>query len=1070
MFKKVNTKLDATGGFSAFIEREKEIEKFWNDNKIFEKSLNERDKRNSFVFYDGPPTANGKPHIGHVETRAFKDLIPRYHTMKGSFVPRKAGWDTHGLPVELEVEKKLNLDSKKQIEEYGIAPFIEECKTSVWKYKEMWEEFSKRVAFWADMDNPYITYEDNYIESIWWALKTIWEKGLLYKGFKTVPYCPRCGTPLSSHEVAQGYELVKDTTAIARFKCVDEDAYMLAWTTTPWTLPSNVGLCVNANFDYVKVKAIDGNTYYLAKELCDNVFAKFLNDEIKDVKQTYEILETFKGSKLEGKKYISLFDCTKMEVEKKKGKAFFVTCDDYVTLTDGTGIVHIAPAFGEDDSRVGKKYELAFVQFVDEAGKLTSQTPFAGIYVKDADKLILEDLEKRGLLFSTMKVEHDYPHCWRCHTPLIYYARETWFIKMTAVKDEMIKNNNMINWVPESVGKGRFGDWLNNLQDWGISRNRYWGTPLNIWECECGHREAIGSIKELKEKSTNYDQVVAETEKTGIKFNLHRPHIDKVKIKCPHCGKEMTRVPEVIDCWFDSGAMPYAQQHYPFENKEVFEQQFPADFICEAVDQTRGWFYSLLAESTLLFNKPCFKNVLVLGHVVDKDGKKMSKSKGNSVDPMDALNTYGSDGVRWFFYKNCAPWLPKRFYGQAVSDEQNKFLVTLNNAYAFFVLYANIDNFDPTKYKLDYNNLNMMDKWLFSRLNTLIKNVDNNLSELKVMESADQIDSFVDELSNWYIRRNRERFWAHGMEQDKINAYLTLWTALSTLSKIIAPFTPFIAEEIFRNLVYTVDKSVESVHLAMFPTCDESQIDIELERKMNEAIKITALGRSARNEANIKNRQPLNKVMISKSENLSDYFLEIIRMELNCKSIEALDDISEYSEYVLKPQLKTLGPKYGKNLGLIKDALSKADANKLLSDLNKNGKVEIVSGDFKAELTKDDILVEAAKKGGYVTALEGSTVVVLDTNITEELKEEGFMREVIARVQNMRKEADFEVMDLIKIYIKSDDAIKSLISKNEKMVTGDCMAKEIIYDNASGFVKDWEIDGKSITIGVEKIK
>ena len=817
MYKQVPTSLN-------FVDREKAVEKFWEDNNIFKKSMEHRKEGETYTFYDGPPTANGKPHIGHVETRTIKDMIPRYRTMKGYMVPRKAGWDTHGLPVELEVEKLLGLDGKEQIEEYGLAPFIDKCKESVWKYKGMWEDFSRTVGFWADMDNPYVTYDDNFIESEWWALKTIWDKGLLYKGFKIVPYCPRCGTPLSSHEVAQGYKAVKERSAIVRFKVKGEDAYFLAWTTTPWTLPSNVALCVNPEETYLKVKAADGYTYYIAKALADKVLGR-LAEEGKDA---YEVLETYVGKDLEYKEYEPLYKCAGDAAEKQKKKAHFVTCDGYVTMTDGTGIVHIAPAFGEDDSRIGRNYELPFVQFVDGKGDLTAETPYAGKFVKDADPLVLKDLDAEGKLFDAPKFEHDYPFCWRCDTPLIYYARESWFIKMTAVKDDLVRNNKTINWIPASIGEGRFGNWLENIQDWGVSRNRYWGTPLNIWECECGHQHSIGSREELYKMSGN------EKAKT---VEFHRPYIDEITITCPECGGQMKRVPEVIDCWFDSGAMPFAQHHYPFENKDLFEQQFPADFISEAVDQTRGWFYSLLAESTLLFNKAPYKNVIVMGHVQDENGQKMSKSKGNAVDPFNALETYGADAIRWYFYTSSAPWLPKRFSGKAVQEGQRKFMGTLWNTYAFFVLYANIDNFDASKYTLEYDKLPVMDKWLLSKLNSTVAEVDSNLDQYRIPEAAKALQDFVDEMSNWYVRRSRERFWAKGMEQDKINAYMTLYTALVTICKAAAPMIPFMTEDIYQNLVRSNDANApESIHLCDFPVVNKDHIDKKLEEDMEDVL------------------------------------------------------------------------------------------------------------------------------------------------------------------------------------------------------------------------------------------
>ena len=857
MYKQVPTSLN-------FVDREKAVEKFWEDNDIFKKSMEHRKEGETYTFYDGPPTANGKPHIGHVETRTIKDMIPRYRTMKGYMVPRKAGWDTHGLPVELEVEKMLGLDGKEQIEEYGLAPFIDKCKESVWKYKGMWEDFSRTVGFWADMDNPYVTYDDNFIESEWWALKTIWDKGLLYKGFKIVPYCPRCGTPLSSHEVAQGYKAVKERSAIVRFKVKGEDAYFLAWTTTPWTLPSNVALCVNPEETYLKVKAADGYTYYIAKALADKV----LGSLAEEGKAAYEVLETYVGKDLEYKEYEPLYKCAGDAAEKQKKKAHFVTCDDYVTMTDGTGIVHIAPAFGEDDSRIGRNYELPFVQFVDGKGDLTAETPYAGKFVKDADPLVLKDLDAEGKLFDAPKFEHDYPFCWRCDTPLIYYARESWFIKMTAVKDDLVRNNKTINWIPASIGEGRFGNWLENIQDWGVSRNRYWGTPLNIWECECGHQHSIGSREELYKMSGN------EKAKT---VEFHRPYIDEITITCPECGKQMKRVPEVIDCWFDSGAMPFAQHHYPFENKDLFEQQFPANFISEAVDQTRGWFYSLLAESTLLFNKAPYKNVIVMGHVQDENGQKMSKSKGNAVDPFNALETYGADAIRWYFYTSSAPWLPKRFSGKAVQEGQRKFMGTLWNTYAFFVLYANIDNFDASKYTLEYDKLPVMDKWLLSKLNSTVAEVDSNLDQYRIPEAAKALQDFVDEMSNWYVRRSRERFWAKGMEQDKINAYMTLYTALVTICKAAAPMIPFMTEDIYQNLVRSNDANApESIHLCDFPVVNKDHIDKKLEEDMEDVLDAVVMGRACRNDAAIKNRQPISRMYIKADFTLSEFYHEII--------------------------------------------------------------------------------------------------------------------------------------------------------------------------------------------------
>ena len=1052
MYNKVSTNMN-------FVEREKEIEKFWRDNDIFKKSMENRKEGETYTFYDGPPTANGKPHIGHVLTRVIKDMIPRYQTMKGKMVPRKAGWDTHGLPVELEVEKLLGLDGKEQIEEYGLDPFIKKCKESVWKYKGMWEDFSETVGFWADMDNPYVTYDDNFIESEWWALKQIWDKKLLYKGFKIVPYCPRCGTPLSSHEVAQGYKDVKERSAIARFKVKDEDAYILAWTTTPWTLPSNVALCVNPNETYVKVKAGDGYTYYMAEALLDSVLGK-LADEENGVK-AYEILETYKGSDLENKEYEPLFDFAKDIIAKQHKKAYYVTCDTYVTMGDGTGVVHIAPAFGEDDAQVGRKYDLPFVQLVNGKGEMTEETPYAGVFCKKADPMVLKDLEEKGLLFDAPKFEHSYPHCWRCDTPLIYYARESWFIKMTAVKDDLVRNNNTVNWIPESIGKGRFGDWLENIQDWGISRNRYWGTPLNVWECECGHQECIGSRAELAEKSGNPDAAQVE---------LHRPYIDAVTIKCPDCGKEMHRVPEVIDCWFDSGAMPFAQHHYPFENKEVFEQQFPAKFISEAVDQTRGWFYSLMAESTLLFNKAPYENVIVLGHVQDENGQKMSKSKGNAVDPFDALQTHGADAIRWYFYENSAPWLPNRFHDKAVTEGQRKFMGTIWNTYAFFVLYANIDNFDATKYTLEYDKLPVMDKWLLSKLNTLVKTVDENLGNYRIPEAARALDSFVDEMSNWYVRRSRDRFWAKGMEQDKINAYMTLYTALVTVAKTAAPMIPFMTEDIYQNLVRNLDPTApESIHLCDFPVANEQHIDKELEDNMEAVLKIVVIGRACRNTANIKTKQPIGKMYVKADFALSEYFVEIIEDELNVKSVEFTEDVSAFTSYTFKPQLRTVGPKYGKLLGGIRQALTDINGTAAMNELRTNGVLKLDINGNDVELTEEDLLIETAQTEGYVSESDGETSVVLDTNLTPELIEEGFVREIISKIQTMRKEAGFEVMDKIVVYAHGNDKIQDVMKAHEDEIKSEVLADEMVLGETDGYVKEWNINKEAVTMGVKKL-
>ena len=1051
VYRKVDTNLN-------FVDREKEVEKFWKDNKIFEKSMDSRKEGETYTFYDGPPTANGKPHIGHVLTRVIKDMIPRYRTMKGYMVPRKAGWDTHGLPVELEVEKKLGLDGKEQIEEYGMEPFIQQCKESVWKYKGMWEDFSSTVGFWADMEHPYVTYDNNFIESEWWALKEIWEKGLLYKGFKIVPYCPRCGTPLSAQEVSQGYKTVKERSAIVRFKVVGEDAYFLAWTTTPWTLPSNVALCVNPDEIYCKVKAADGYTYYMAEALLDKVLGKLAKDD----EPAYEILEKYKGTDLERKEYEPLFACTGEAAAKQHKKAHFVTCDNYVTMSDGTGIVHIAPAFGEDDSRVGREYDLPFVQFVDGQGNMTKETPYAGVFVKKADPMVLTDLDKEGKLFDAPKFEHDYPHCWRCDTPLIYYARESWFIKMTAVKDDLIRNNNTINWIPESIGKGRFGDWLENVQDWGISRNRYWGTPLNIWQCECGHMESVGSRQDLYEKSGD------ERAKT---IELHRPYIDDITMKCPDCGKTMHRVPEVIDCWFDSGAMPFAQHHYPFENKDLFEQQFPADFISEAVDQTRGWFYSLLAESTLLFNKAPYKNVIVLGHVQDENGQKMSKSKGNAVDPFDALNKYGADAIRWYFYINSAPWLPNRFHGKAVVEGQRKFMSTLWNTYAFFVLYANIDNFDATKYTLNYDKLPVMDKWLLSKLNTMVKTVDADLGSYKIPEAARALQEFVDDMSNWYVRRSRERFWAKGMEQDKINAYMTLYTALVTVAKAAAPMIPFMTEDIYQNLVRSIDADApESIHLCDYPEVNEAWIDKDLEANMEELLEIVVLGRACRNTANIKNRQPIGTMYVKAEKAMDKFYTDIIADELNVKEVKFADDVESFISYSFKPQLRTVGPKYGKLLNGIRTALSEVDGTAAMKELRDNGVLVLDIAGNRVELAEEDLLIETAQSEGYVTETDGETSVVLDTNLTPELIQEGFVREIISKVQTMRKEAGFEVMDKIIVYAKDNDKIMDIMKANQDEIKREVLAENIILGEAEGYTKEWNINKEAVTLGVSKVQ
>ena len=1046
MYEKVSTKLD-------FTSREEKVLEFWKENKVFEKSIEEKKDLPTYTFYDGPPTANGKPHIGHVLTRVIKDMIPRYQTMKGHKIIRKAGWDTHGLPVELEIEKKLGIDGKEQIEAYGLDPFIRQCKESVWQYKGMWEEFSGKVGFWADMDNPYVTYHNSFIESEWWALKKIWDDGLLYKGFKIVPYCPRCGTPLSSHEVAQGYKTVKEKSAIVRFKVVGEDAYFLAWTTTPWTLPSNVALCVNPDETYCKVKAADGRTYYMAEALLDTVLGKLAEEG----KAAYEVLEKYKGIDLERKEYEPLFECTKNKVASLPEKGHYITCDSYVTMSDGTGIVHIAPAFGEDDAQVGRKYELPFVQFVNGKGEMTEDTPYAGMWVKDADKQVLIDLDAAGLLFDAPKFEHEYPHCWRCDRPLIYYARDTWFIKMSAVKDKLVKNNNTVNWIPEGIGKGRFGAWLENVQDWGLSRNRYWGTPLNIWECSCGKRHAIGSIEELKSMSKNCPEQI----------ELHRPYIDEVTITCPDCGGEMKRVPEVIDCWFDSGAMPFAQWHYPFENKEIFEDNFPADFISEAVDQTRGWFYSLMAISTLLFDKAPYKNVIVLGHVLDKDGNKMSKSKGNAVDPMEALNKFGADAIRWYFYSNSAPWLPNRFHEDAVKEGQSKFMGTLWNTYAFYVLYANIDNFDPTKYSLDYDKLSVMDKWLLSKLNTMVKIVDNGLGSYNIPDATKALAGFVDDMSNWYVRRSRERYWAKDMPQDKINAYMTLYTALVTVCKAAAPMIPFLTEDIYQNLVRTVDQTAPlSIHLCDFPVADEKMIDKNLETSMDEVLKIVVFGRAARNTANIKSRQPIGNMFIKAENVLDNYFVDIIRDELNIKEVSFKDDLSAFTSYSFKPQLRTVGPKYGKQLGGIREYLANVNSSEAMAELKANGAIKFMVGDVEVSLAEEDLLIEAAKMEGFVTEGDNYVTVVIDTTLTPELIEEGFVREIISKIQTMRKEADFNVTDRINVYVSGNDKIAGIMEKNADEIKRVVLGENFVFGETVGEGKEWNINGEKVTLGV----
>jgi len=1063
MYKQVSTNMN-------FVDREKETLQFWKENQVFEKSMENRKDGPTYTFYDGPPTANGKPHIGHVLTRVIKDMVPRYRTMKGYMVPRKAGWDTHGLPVELEVEKLLGIDGKDQIEAYGLDPFVQKCKESVWKYKGMWEDFSGTVGFWADMDDPYVTYHDDYIESEWWALKEIWDKKLLYKGFKIVPYCPRCGTPLSSHEVAQGYKTLKERTAVVRFKIVGEDAYFLAWTTTPWTLASNIALCVNPDEEYVRVKAADGFTYILAKALADTVLGSL---ERAEGTPAYEVLETYVGKDLEYKEYEPLYQCAKDCVDKQHKKAFFVYCDNYVTMTDGTGIVHIAPAFGEDDARVGRKYDAPFVQMVDEHGVMKPETPFAGMRAKPTQKEIeagavscdpevLKELDGRGILFSAPKVEHEYPHCWRCSTPLLYFARESWFIKMTAVRDDLVRNNKTVNWIPPTIGEGRFGNWLENIQDWGISRNRYWGTPLNIWECAgCGHQEAIGSREQLEQLSGNPAARTVE---------LHRPYIDEITCTCPECGKSMKRVPEVIDCWFDSGAMPFAQHHYPFENKEKFEAQFPAQFISEAVDQTRGWFYSLMAESTLLFNKSPYENVIVLGLVLDENGEKMSKSKGNAVDPFDALQKYGADAIRWYFYTNSAPWLPNRFAGDAVVEGQRQFMGTLWNTYAFFVLYANIDNFDATKYTLDYDKLPVMDKWLLSKLNTMVKAVDENLDKYRIPEAGRALDDFVDEMSNWYVRRSRERFWAKGMEQDKINAYMTLYTALVTVAKAAAPMIPFMADDIYRNLVCSLDsKAPISVHLCDFPVCNNAYVDPDLEKNMESVLKTVVMGRAARNASNIKNRQPISKMFVKAPYELSEFFKEIIEDELNIKAVEFTDDVREFTSYTFKPQLRTVGPKYGKQLGGIQKYLASVDGNSAYDTLKAEGAITFDVDGVEVKLAEEDLLITIAQKEGYVTEADNVVTVVLDTKLTEDLIEEGFVYEVISKIQTMRKESGFEVMDRIKVVVTGSEVVSKVVLKNQEAIATKVLAVEISDNGTLANMKKWNVNGEDFTIGVERV-
>lgn len=1038
MYEKVDTNLN-------FAPREKAVADFWRENQIAKKAVEQRDGCEEYTFYDGPPTANGKPHIGHVLTRVIKDLFPRFASMKGKKVLRKAGWDTHGLPVELEVEKEIGINGKDQIEQYGIEPFIKKCRESVWRYKSMWEEFSDVVGFWADMEDPYITYENDYIESSWWALKKIWEKGLLYQGHKVVPYCPRCGTPLSSHEVAQGYKELKERSAVVKFKSADADEFYLAWTTTPWTLPSNLGLCVNANLDYVRVE-VEGTRYILARDLIEKTFGE---SEVKT-------LDIFKGKDLEFKKYEPLYDFAPDSV---KEKAFYITCDDYVTTEDGTGIVHIAPAFGEDDNRVCKKYSMPFIQFVDGKGQMTSETKWAGVFVKDADPLILKDLQESGKLFAAPVFEHSYPHCWRCETPLIYYARETWFIKMTSVREALLENNAKINWIPKTIGTGRFGDWLEHVQDWGISRNRYWGTPLNIWQCEsCGNQQAIGSIEELKTLSKNCPE----------NLELHRPYVDSVTIECEKCHGTMKRVPEVIDCWFDSGAMPFAQWHYPFENQEIFETHFPADFISEAIDQTRGWFYSLHAISTLLFERNSFKNVIVMGHVQDADGQKMSKSKGNAVDPMDALRKHGADAIRWYFYENSAPWLPNRYHDGAVQEGQRKFLGTLWNTYAFFVLYANIDEFDATKYQLEYDKLSVMDRWCLSKLETMVKEVDDDLSNYRVTEAAKTIQTFVDELSNWYVRRSRARFWAKGMAQDKINAYMTLYTALVTTAKTAAPMIPFITETIYRNLVASHDKTAPiSVHLCDFPIPHEEWIDPALESNMDLAMRIVVLGRSARNTANIKNRQPVQNIYVASERELPDFFIEIIKDELNVKNLEFRKDLGEFIRYNFKPNFRTLGKKVGKQMKEVQSSIKNLNGAEAKESLDRTGEIKLTISSGEVTLTSEDLEILIEQSEGYLTQRDGDLSLALETTLTPELIEEGFVRELISKIQTMRKENGFEVTDRIEVFMSGNSKLEEISRRNEEELKRIVLANSITYDKLDGFSKEWNINGEKVSLGVK---
>ena len=1042
MYRKVSTDMN-------FVEREKEVLDFWKREGIMEKSFHHRDGAERFTFFDGPPTANGRPHIGHIETRAIKDLIPRFQSMKGKDVLRKAGWDTHGLPVELEVEKLLGLDGKPQIEAYGIEPFIAECKKSVWKYQHEWEEMSDRVGFWADMKNPYITYKDDYIESEWWSLKEIWKKGLLYKGFKVVPYCPRCGTALSSHEVAQGYKEVSDVSATVRFKVVGrEDTYILAWTTTPWTLPSNVALCVNAHEDYCEF-ALDGQTYILAQALLHAVFGEKAHEG--------QVLKTMKGAELCGTAYEPLYRFEGITYPREKG--WYVVSDDYVTLTDGTGIVHIAPAFGEDDARVGRDNHLPFVQLVDTQGKFVEGTPWAGEGTKQVNEKIIEDLRGRGLLLAALPFTHNYPFCWRCDTPLLYYARATWFIRMTAVRDELVKNNRTVNWMPDNIKEGRMGNFLENVVDWGLSRERYWGTPLPIWVCEEGHIHVIGSRQELREMATT---PVGDIE-------LHRPYVDQVEITCPECGKPMHRVKEVIDCWYDSGSMPFAQWHYPFENKEIFEKRFPANFISEAIDQTRGWFYTLMAISTLMFHRAPFENCIVLGHVQDKDGQKMSKHKGNVVDPWSVLDKQGADAVRWYFYTAGAPWLPSRFSPEAVAEGQRKFMGTLQNTYAFFVLYANIDNFDPKDHPIENVKLTLMDKWVLSRLNQLVKRVDDDLCNYRIPEPARAITEFVDDLSNWYVRRCRERFWGKGMDDTKEAAFVTLYTVLVTLSKVIAPFVPFMAEEMYQNLVRSVYPTApESVHLCDFPTADESLIDESLNTQMSALLSVVGLGRACRAAANLKVRQPLSTLYV-KGTSFDEAFSALAEDELNVKKVVFTDDARAFTTYNLKPQMRTLGPKYGKLLGRIGQHLKELDGNDVVDAFSRGETVTFTLDGTEVVLAKDDVLTEATQKPGFSAQMEGEVTVVLDCNLTPELIAEGYQREMVSKLQNMRKDAGFEVSDRIEVTYEAGDELAAAIEAGRDFIMQSVLATTFARGAPEGAVsQEWDLNGKKAVLSVRK--